>query len=163
MASYILGTWYLWVKMEVNCELTGTASKCQVLRYTQCLNETLRHRRQQFEQKLQHLWASLLFKKAKIVCTFGHLCCTQCHTCSVFTDELERWLLWVLILSLWQSVKGLDKSTRSGNPDTHCMWAEDTLQSVLMLGKICKWNIELVLALKYWKSDSRPKTISVQL
>ena len=155
MTSYILGTWYLRVKMEVNCELTGAASECQVLRYTQCLNKTLRHRRQQFEQKLQHLWASLLFKKAKIVSTFGHLCCTQCHTRSVFTDELERWLLWVLIRSLWQSVKGLDKSTRRRNPDT--------LQSVLMLGKICKWNIGSVLALKYWKSDSRPKTISVPL
>ena len=37
-----------------------------MLRYAQRSNEKLRHRRQQLRQKLQHLCASLLFKKAEI-------------------------------------------------------------------------------------------------
>ena len=37
-----------------------------MLRYAQCSNEKLRHRKQQLRQKLQHLCASLLFKNAEI-------------------------------------------------------------------------------------------------
>ena len=37
-----------------------------MLRYAQRSNEKLRHRRQQLRQKLQHLCASLLFKKVEI-------------------------------------------------------------------------------------------------
>ena len=44
----------------------GAASECQALRYAQRSNEKLRHRRQQLRQKLQHLCASLLCKKAVI-------------------------------------------------------------------------------------------------
>ena len=63
MTSYILGTWYLWVK-HLSAKRLGMHSTSRMLR----------HRRQQlFWRKLQHLCASLLFKKAEIACIFRHL------------------------------------------------------------------------------------------
>ena len=53
--------------MAVKREFTGAASECQALRYAQRSNEKLRHTRQQLLQKLQHLCASNIFKKADIV------------------------------------------------------------------------------------------------
>ena len=41
-------------------------SQCQALRYAERSKEKLRLRRKKLRQKLQHLCASLLFKKAEI-------------------------------------------------------------------------------------------------
>ena len=62
--------------------------------------------------------------------------------------------------SVAECVKGLDRSTRSWNPDTRCD-AGGTLLNVLILGKICKYRIGI--GTEILESDNRSKTISVQL
>ena len=96
MKAYILGTWYLQVKMEVKSEFTDAASERQALRYAYCLNHKLRHRRQTPWQKLQHLSASLLFKKAEIAGAFRHLWWKH----AAYSLMNRRWLLWVLVCSV---------------------------------------------------------------
>ena len=73
--------------------------------------------------------------------------CDSCdaNTQCIFTAEWQRWLLWVLSHSLWQT---LDRSTRNWNPHTHYQ-VKGTSPNVLLLGKIYKhWNIQ------YCKEDN---------
>lgn len=78
---------------KVQYKFVGEALET-LTRYTWSLNKKVVIQKtwlHELQQNVQHLNVSCHFKKAKIAQTFGTF---VMHAHSIFTNELERWLLW---------------------------------------------------------------------